>query len=101
MPVEYSPSITSARIIPSLLRCPPERGRSAAGVVEMQPLQHRLRVAVRAPGNARGAALLSDLIERQKALAGARMGRARRQPTQIRRRLIPSRMVNTQHDRSE
>jgi uncharacterized protein YjbI with pentapeptide repeats len=25
MPVEYSPSITSARIIPSLLRCPPER----------------------------------------------------------------------------
>src|SRR5688500_16281996 len=27
MPVEYSPSITSARIIPSLLRCPPERGK--------------------------------------------------------------------------
>src|SRR3954470_19263726 len=25
MPVEYSPSITSARTIPSLLRCPPER----------------------------------------------------------------------------
>ena len=72
----------------------------AAGVVEMQPLQHRLRVTVCALGNARGAALLSDLIERQKALAGARMGRAHRQPTEIRRRLIPSRMVNTQHNRS-
>jgi hypothetical protein len=56
------------------------------GVVEMQPLQHRLRVTARPLGNARGAALLSDLIERQKALAGARMGRAHRQPTQIRRR---------------
>jgi hypothetical protein len=67
----------------------------------MQPLHHRLRMTARALSNARGAALLSDLIERQKALAGARMGRAHRQLTQIRRRLIPSRMLNTQHDRSE
>src|SRR3954462_10091251 len=50
MPVEYSPSITSARIIPSLLRCPPERGkittlvifvavvhRYASGVAWLQP----------------------------------------------------------------
>jgi hypothetical protein len=73
----------------------------AAGVVEMQPLHPRLRVTVRALGNAGGAALLSDFIERQKALAGARMGRARRQPTQIRRRLAPPRMVNAQHNRSE
>jgi hypothetical protein len=71
------------------------------GVVEMQPLQHRLRVTARPLGNARGAALLSDLIERQKALAGARMGRAHRQPTQIRRRLAPSRILNAQHNRSE
>src|SRR4051794_39040010 len=35
-----------------------------AGVVEMQPLHHRLRVTAHALGNARGAALLSDLIER-------------------------------------
>ena len=73
----------------------------AAGVVEMQPLHHRLRVTARPLGNTRGAALLSDLIERQKALAGARMGRAHRQLTEIRRRLIPSRMLNTQHDRAE
>src|SRR3954470_11130184 len=47
------------------------------GVVEMQPLHHRLWVTVRALGNARGAVLLSDFIERQKALAGG----ARSSPT--------------------
>src|SRR3954454_22809061 len=73
----------------------------AAGVVEMQPLHHRLRVTARLCGNPRGTTLLSDFIERQKALAGARMGRAHRQPTEIRRRLIPSRMVNAQHKRPE
>ena len=73
----------------------------AAGVVEMQPRHHRLRVTVCALGNARGAALLSDLIERQKALAGAPMGRAHRQLTEIRRRLVPSRKLNAQHNRSE
>jgi len=67
----------------------------------MQPLHHRLRVTVCALGNARGAALLSDLIERQKALAGAQMGRAHRQLTEIRRRLVPSRKLNAQHNRSE
>jgi hypothetical protein len=67
----------------------------------IQPLHHRLRVTARLRGNARGAALLSDFVKRQKALAGARMGRAHRQLTEIRWRLIPSRMVNTQHNRSE
>jgi hypothetical protein len=67
----------------------------------MQPLQHRLRVTMRALGNARGTTLLGDFIERQKALAGARMGRVHRQLTEIRRRLAPSRMVNAQHKRSE
>jgi hypothetical protein len=58
-------------------------------------------MTARALGNARGAALLSDFIERQKALAGAWMEGVRRQPTQIRRRLAPPRMVNAQHNRSE
>jgi hypothetical protein len=73
----------------------------AAGVVEMQPLQYRLRVTARLCGNPRGTTLLSDFIERQKALAAARMGRAHRQLTEVRWRLIPSRMVNAQHKRSE
>jgi hypothetical protein len=73
----------------------------AVRVIEMQPLHYRLWITARLRGNARGTALLSDLIERQKALADAPMGRAHRQPTQIRRRLILSRMVNTQHNRSE
>src|SRR3954452_10256723 len=73
----------------------------AAGVVEMQPLHHRLRVTARLCGNPRGATLLSDLIERQKALAGARVGRAHRQLAEIRRRLAPSRRLNAQHNRSE
>ena len=33
---QYSPSITSARIIPSLLRCPPERGKITP-VLNRQP----------------------------------------------------------------
>jgi hypothetical protein len=80
-------------------RCADSLG--AADVVEMEPLHHRLRVTARPLGNTRGAALLSDFIERQKALAGARMGRAHRQLTEIRRRLIPSRILNTQHNSSE
>src|SRR3954469_23968689 len=60
----------------------------AAGVVEMQPLHHRLRVTARALGNARGAALLSDFIERQKALAGgARSSPADADPPASPRRL--------------
>ena len=51
--------------------------------------------------HARGAAGLRDLIERQKAFSGARMGRAGRQPPQVLRRLTPARAVNMQHNRSE
>src|SRR3954466_9729475 len=38
MPVEYSPSITSARIIPSLLRCPPERGKISKSLAQARGL---------------------------------------------------------------
>jgi hypothetical protein len=58
-------------------------------------------VTARVLSNARGTTLLGDLIERQKALAGARVGRARRQMTQVRRRLAPPRRVNAQHNRPE
>jgi hypothetical protein len=52
-------------------------------------------MAARAHGNAGGAAaLLRDVIERQKALAGAPMRRAHCQPTQVLQRLAPAGMVN-------
>jgi hypothetical protein len=70
-------------------------------VIEMNPPHHRLRVAVRARRHLRGAVRLRDLVERQKALAGARMRRAGRQPPQILRRLTPPRGVDTQHAGSE
>jgi hypothetical protein len=68
MPVEYSPSITSARIIPSLLRCPPERGKITLRLGEADgppnPRQGHLRQVfsedpARAPGG--GAAKATDL----------------------------------------
>ncbi len=70
-----------------------------AGVGEMQPLHHGLRVAARARRNACGAALLGDFVERQEALAGALMGSACRQPAQVLHCLAPPGMINTQHDR--
>jgi hypothetical protein len=75
--------------------------RGTALVVGVHPLPYRLRVAVRVRRHARGTAGLRDLIERQKALAGARMERAGRQPPQVLRRLTPARAVNMQHNRSE
>jgi hypothetical protein len=68
-------------------------------VVGVQPAHHGLRVSARARGEARGAtALLGDVVERQEALAGARVGRAHRQPPQVLRRLAPPGMINGQHD---
>lgn len=63
----------------------------------MDPPHHRLRVPVRARRHPRGATCLHDLIKGQKALAGARMRRAGRQPPQILRRLTPARAVDMQH----
>src|SRR5579884_2319763 len=49
----------------------------------------------------RGAARLRDFVEGQKALAGAPMRRAGRQPPQILRRLAPARGVDMQHAEPE
>jgi len=61
MPVEYSPSITSARIIPSLLRCPPERGKITLPLVPIagrQVMEHL--------GQAAGLELLDYLFLRER-----------------------------------
>src|SRR4051794_15238061 len=58
-------------------------------VVEVQPLHHGLRMPVGAGRHLRGTARLGDLIERQEALAGALMGRAGGQLTQVFRCLAP------------
>ena len=70
-------------------------------VVGVHPLHDRLRVAVRVRRHPHGAAGLRDLVERQKALAGARMECAGRQPPQVFRRLTPAHAVNMQHNRSK
>ncbi len=70
-----------------------------AGVVEMQPLHHGLRMTARARCNACGAAFLGDFVECQEALAGALMRSGRRQAAQVLRCLAPPGMINTQHDR--
>ena len=51
------------------------------------------------PGHLRGAMRLGDLVERQKALAGALMGSTRRRVPQVFLRLAPTGMVNVQHGR--
>jgi hypothetical protein len=65
----------------------------------VQPAHHGLRVPARAQGDARGAAALPrDLVQGQKALAGAPVRRAHRQPAQILGRLTPAGMLDRQHD---
>jgi hypothetical protein len=49
----------------------------------------------RAPGHLRGAAVLGDVKQSQCPLAGAGMGCAHGQVTQVLRRLTPARIVNT------
>ncbi len=76
-----------------------QEGVRSIRVIGVQPAHHGLRVPARARGNARGAAaLLRDVVERQEALAGARVGRAHRQPPQVLWRLAPPGVVNGQHD---
>ena len=64
-------------------------------IVGVHPPHHGLRVASAARSNARGAAALSDLVERERALAGAGVGYAQGQLPQILRRLTPARRLNT------
>ena len=72
--------------------------KPGCSIIGVQPAHHGLRVATRARGDMRRAALLRDLIKRQEALARAPVWRACRQPTQVFRRLTPAGMINEQHD---
>ena len=70
-------------------------GLRSVRVVGVQPAHHRLRVSARAHGDTRGAARSHDLVERQEALAGAPVGRAHRQPTQVLLGVWPQRACST------
>ena len=64
-------------------------------VIGVHPLHHGLRVTARARRHLRGAALVSDVVERQSALTRPRMGCAHGQLPQILRGLAPTGAVNT------
>ena len=69
-------------------------------VVTVHPLQHGLRTAASPFGHRRGATASRNVVQRQKAFVRAGTGGTERQAPQIRQRLAPTFMVNTQH-RSE
>ena len=71
-----------------------ERG-GTLGVVGMNPAHHGLGMASGARGQARGAAALRDVKQSERPLAGAGMGCAQGQMTQVLRRLTPACIVNT------
>jgi hypothetical protein len=62
--------------------------------VGVQPLHHGLRVAPGARRHLRGATPLSNGVEGESALAGARMRRVQSQPPQVVRCLTPAGTVN-------
>jgi len=61
----------------------------------MHPAHHGLGTPAGAQGDLRGADLLSDVEQGERPLAGAGMGGAERQATQVCWRLVPARKVNT------
>ena len=67
------------------------------GIVGVHPAQHGVGPPTRAHGHLRGAAVLGDVKQSQRALAGAGMGCAQSQVTQVVRRLTPARAINTDH----
>jgi hypothetical protein len=73
-----------------------ERERiGAALIVGVHPIHHRVSPPARAPGHLRGAAVLSDVKQSQRPLAGAGVGRAQGQVAQVLRCLTPARAINT------
>ena len=65
------------------------------GVVGMNPIHHRVRPPTRAQGHLGGAAVLGDVKQSQRPLAGAGVGCAQSQVPQVLRRLTPAREINT------
>jgi len=71
-----------------------ERGGTLR-VVGMNPAHHGLGMACGALGQARGAPALRDVKQSERPLAGAGVGCAQSQVTQVLRRLTPAREINT------
>ena len=67
----------------------------ALGIVGVHPIHHRVRPPARAHGHLGGAAVLGDVEQSKSTLAGAGMGCAQGQVTQVLRRLAPARAINT------
>jgi hypothetical protein len=75
-----------------------ERERvGAALVIGVHPAQHGVGPPARAHGHLRGAAVLGDVEQSQRPLAGAGVRCAQSQVAQILRRLTPARVLNTDH----
>jgi len=75
-----------------------ERERvGAALIIGVHPIHHRVGPPTRAQGHLRGAAVLGDVKQSKGPLAGAGMGCAQGQMTQVLRRLAPARAINTDH----
>ena len=73
-----------------------ERERvGAALVIGVHPLHHRVSPPARAHGHLGGAAVLGDVKEGERPLAGAGMRGAHSQVAQILWRLTPARIVNS------
>jgi hypothetical protein len=73
-----------------------ERG-GAALVIGVHPIHHRVSPPACPDGHRRGAAVLGDVKQSQRALAGAGMGCAQGQVAQVLRCLTPARAINTDH----
>jgi hypothetical protein len=67
----------------------------AALIVGVHPIHHRVSPPTRARGDLGGAAVLGDVKQSPRPLAGAGMGRAQSQMTQVLRCLTPAREINT------
>jgi hypothetical protein len=65
------------------------------GIVGVHPAQHGVGPPTRAPGHLAGAAVLGDVEQSQRPLAGAGMGGAQGEVTQVVRCLTPARAINT------
>jgi len=65
------------------------------GIVGVHPIHHGVGPPARAQGHLGGAAVLSDVKQSQRPLAGAGVRCAQSQVPQVLRRLTPARIVNT------
>ena len=74
---------------------PVDKRIRAAFVIGMHPAHHGLGMASGALGQARGAPALRDVKQSERPLAGAGVGCAQSQVTQVLRRLTPAREINT------